>query len=191
MEIKRYTITELELLSGLPRRTIHFYVSQKLLPAPDSRGGPGAKYDEGHLARLQLIKALQGHLRLDGIRQALEAMTTAEMQKLVSESVAGATTWDAAALTAWLAGDGRKEADTPVQGCRGNISFAAMGRKDTGGGGQEPNPLVTLRRNRLKGEEWRRFTVIDGVEVSIRGDVDPADAVRSIRRLLEQLQRRR
>jgi len=66
------TITELEKASGVPRRTVHFYIRQGVLPPPDGAGG-AARYGEEHLLRLRLIQELQkSHLKLAGIREAFE-----------------------------------------------------------------------------------------------------------------------
>ena len=80
--MKEYSIQELSEEGNVPRRTIHFYIQQGILPGPDG-AGLGAKYGEKHLLLLQLIPILrqQGN-RLDDIRaifsseneQALRAM---------------------------------------------------------------------------------------------------------------------
>ena len=55
--------------SGVPRRTIHFYVQQGILPPPQG-AGLAASYNEEHLLRLRLIPVLRREgLRLDEIRQ--------------------------------------------------------------------------------------------------------------------------
>jgi DNA-binding transcriptional MerR regulator len=73
-----YDITELARLSGLTVRTIRYYLQQRLLPSSGLRG-PGARYDAGHLARLQLIRRLQAeHLPLAEIRRRLEAGATTQ-----------------------------------------------------------------------------------------------------------------
>ena len=67
----RYTLTELAAEAGLTPRTVRYYLSQGLL-AVDATPGPGAKYDDAHLARLRLIKRLQReHLPLAEIRRRL------------------------------------------------------------------------------------------------------------------------
>jgi DNA-binding transcriptional MerR regulator len=73
-----YDITELARLSGLTVRTVRYYLQQRLLPSSGLRG-PGARYDAGHLARLQLIRRLQAeHLPLAEIRRRLEAGATTQ-----------------------------------------------------------------------------------------------------------------
>jgi DNA-binding transcriptional MerR regulator len=63
------TINDLERESGLPRRTVHFYVQQGVLPPPVGTG-PAARYSATHLLRLRALRALQGAgWRLDDIRR--------------------------------------------------------------------------------------------------------------------------
>lgn len=54
----RYTIDELAALAGVTRRTVRYYVSRGLLPAPEGLGR-GAHYHDGHLARLMMIRDRQ------------------------------------------------------------------------------------------------------------------------------------
>ena len=67
----RYNLTELADLAGVTPRTVRYYLSQGLLPAVGT-AGPGAKYDDVHLARLRLIRRLQReHQPLAEIRRYL------------------------------------------------------------------------------------------------------------------------
>ena len=71
--VAMHNIDELAHLSGLPSRTIRFYNTQGLLPAPIMRGRV-AYYNQEHLLVLNLIKELkeQQNLPLDVIKQLLE-----------------------------------------------------------------------------------------------------------------------
>ncbi len=81
-----YTIQELCEQSGLPRRTIHFYLQQGILPPP-SGAGVGVRYGEEHLLRLRLIPLLrQQGLRLDEIRQRFERSSPQELEQLARQS---------------------------------------------------------------------------------------------------------
>ncbi len=63
-----YTIQELSDLTGVPRRTIHFYTQQEILPPPEG-AGLSTRYQQVHLVRLKLIPILrQEGMRLDQIR---------------------------------------------------------------------------------------------------------------------------
>jgi DNA-binding transcriptional MerR regulator len=68
----RYGIQELVQLTGVPRRTIRYYVQRGLLEPPLG-AGRGHYYTEEHLGRLRQIRDLQSQgLRLDEILGCLE-----------------------------------------------------------------------------------------------------------------------
>jgi len=56
------TLAELADATGIPARTIRFYISRGLLAGP-AKAGRGAVYTSGHLKRLEKIKELQGQGR--------------------------------------------------------------------------------------------------------------------------------
>ena len=53
-----FSLTDLARLTDVTPRTIRYYISQGLLAAPTG-SGQAARYGEGHLARLRLIRRLQ------------------------------------------------------------------------------------------------------------------------------------
>jgi DNA-binding transcriptional MerR regulator len=78
----RYSLTELADLAGVTPRTVRYYLAQGLLPAT-GQSGPGSKYDDGHLARLRLIRRLQAeHLPLAEIRRRLDDLGDDEIREL-------------------------------------------------------------------------------------------------------------
>ena len=80
MEDHQYTIQELCDQTGLPRRTIHFYSQQGIIPPPQG-AGVGSYYTEIHLVKLRLVPLLrQDGLRLDQIRKKLETTPFDELQ---------------------------------------------------------------------------------------------------------------
>lgn len=86
MSEKVFTIQDLSDLTGFPRRTIHFYSQQGLLPPPHSAGA-GAYYDETHLLRLKMIPVLrQKGLRLDDIRAHFNQASPAELKHSLKEA---------------------------------------------------------------------------------------------------------
>jgi DNA-binding transcriptional MerR regulator len=87
--MEEYTIQELSDLSGVARRTIHFYTQQGILPTP--RGaGLSTRYLPEHLVRLKLIPFLRSRsLRLDQIRTFLNEQDPGELQQLLAEEQAG------------------------------------------------------------------------------------------------------
>ncbi len=57
------TLAELSDQSGIPARTIRFYIARGLLDGP-VKAGRGAVYTSGHLERLEKIKSLQAEGRM-------------------------------------------------------------------------------------------------------------------------------
>lgn len=79
-----YDLGELSGLASVTPRTVRYYIQQGLLPAPGATG-PGAKYGEGHLDRLRLIRRLQRtHLPLAEIRRRLERLSDVEVREMLS-----------------------------------------------------------------------------------------------------------
>jgi|SRR6516225_5594172 len=54
----RISLNELAKQSGVPERTIRYYISRGLIPGP-VRGGRGAEYTQEHLAVIQNVRRLQ------------------------------------------------------------------------------------------------------------------------------------
>lgn len=75
----RYSIEELERLSGYTSRTIRYYIARGLLQPAYGRG-PTATYDRDHLKRLQYIELLkQERMSLDDIHDHLLEMGPADI----------------------------------------------------------------------------------------------------------------
>ncbi len=73
-----YSLADLCDLADVTPRTVRYYVSQGLLRSPGT-SGPSARYDDGHLARLRLVRRLQReHLPLAEIRARLAALSDEE-----------------------------------------------------------------------------------------------------------------
>lgn len=73
-------MAELAERSGLPVATIKFYLREGLLPPGEAVGATRARYNDAHLRRLRLIRALAevAQLRLDVVRAVLGAVETAD-----------------------------------------------------------------------------------------------------------------
>lgn len=69
-------MSELSKRSGRPVATIKFYLREGLLHSGEATGATRARYDESHLRRLRLIRALVdvAGLRLDDVRKILAAV---------------------------------------------------------------------------------------------------------------------
>jgi DNA-binding transcriptional MerR regulator len=85
----QYSLQDLADLADVSPRTIRYYVAQGLLPSP-GQVGPGARYTDGHLARLRLIRRLQReHLPLADIRTRLAGLDDATILGLVEAEAPG------------------------------------------------------------------------------------------------------
>jgi DNA-binding transcriptional MerR regulator len=82
-------MSELARRSGLPVATIKFYLREGLLHPGEATAATRAAYDESHLRRLRLVRALVevADLRLDAVRQVLTAV---EDRTLPMHQVVGA-----------------------------------------------------------------------------------------------------
>jgi len=183
METKTYLISELEQLTGLPRRTIHFYVQKGLVPAPSSKGGP-ARYPEESLLRLQMIRLLQGsHLKLDGIREALDGMDASQMRQMVTQAESGHKEWDVETLKKWV----NSEPVSKPKAVAGNISFASIGNIEPVK--ENHNLLSSIKRQPAKSAvKWERHCIEDGIELNIREDLS-FRAQQLVQALLRELKR--
>jgi DNA-binding transcriptional MerR regulator len=76
---EEYTLEDLERLSGLPIRTLRFYIQEGLLPGPDTRG-KFTRYSGKHLAAIEFIQRLKNmRVPLQQIRHLLDNMGTEEL----------------------------------------------------------------------------------------------------------------
>jgi DNA-binding transcriptional MerR regulator len=84
----RYTMADLEAETGLPGRTIRYYITQGLLPPARGRG-VGATYGPTHLLRLKAIGLLKkDNTPLEQIRQRLQDMRDAELAAMLEVETA-------------------------------------------------------------------------------------------------------
>ena len=82
-----YSLSQLAALAGVSPRTVRFYVAQGLLRGPEA-AGPATRYEEGHLARLRLIRRLQSqHLPLAEIRRRLEGLSDEQVVELLGSAL--------------------------------------------------------------------------------------------------------
>jgi DNA-binding transcriptional MerR regulator len=155
-----YTITQIEEMTGVLRRNIHFYVKERLLSPPLGLRS-SARYNEEHLLRLGVIRVLQGsHLRLEGIREALEKMDLPSMRRMLSSAEGSRKEWDAQAVDNLVGITHAKPR---------NVSFLRMGTHD----GEHANNLLSTLPGKTasSGDTWRRIVVAEGIELNMNADL--------------------
>lgn len=80
----RYTLSELEEITGIKGRTIRYYITEGLLQPAYGRG-PSATYDHDHFLRLQAINQLkEQRLPLRSIKEHLEQLTTDDLAVMIN-----------------------------------------------------------------------------------------------------------
>lgn len=170
----RYTVDDLAAQVGISVRTIRFYIAEGLLPGPDSRGrGPG--YGEDHLLRLRLARRLvDRHLPLAEVRDRLAGLSLDDLRALLTEEDQQAQRRRGASPRAYVSelleqarGARRAPAPPPPQ-------LAAAARVA---------PLLKRAEPPPPSASWRRFDLVDGVELHVRTDVERQQSA-LIRRLL-------
>lgn len=168
----QYRIKDLEKMTGIKPRTIHYYIKERLIP-PAAGAGGGAFYNDEHVMRLNLIKEMQrSHLKLSGIREALDGMSVSEMEQLYERAIKGKVSWDSNSLENWIV-----DTDNPVHPNR-TISQDQDSPSDQDENqqpqrniGKDDSYLKDLKRSALPDSSWERFHVIDGVEINVRSDI--------------------
>lgn len=76
----RYTMTQLEELTGFSARTIRYYIQEGLI-GPAFGRGPSATYDRDQFLRLMRVAELKTEFpALDQIRERLNGISTADLE---------------------------------------------------------------------------------------------------------------
>jgi DNA-binding transcriptional MerR regulator len=152
-----YTVDELAAVTGMTVRTTRYYAGLGLLPPPGRRGRM-AYYTEEHRARLELIRALQGH-----------GFTLAAIEKYLARVPTDASVEDLALqramLTSWGASTGEPLTRRQLEARAGR----ALGDVDV-------QRLVNFYAVRVEGD---RFQLLPSFDVALKLiDLDiPADSM--------------
>lgn len=161
-----FDIKELCARARVTPRTVHFYVQQGLLPPPGSVG-PGARYGEGHVSRLRLIRLLQKqHLPLAEIARRTKGLTDAQVDALVAETKARRAEPKGSALD-YIRGVLEEPADpadprwkfaAPGEPLRPQRSFSRLAS----------DALASAPSAAPERSQWERFSLADGIELHVR-----------------------
>jgi DNA-binding transcriptional MerR regulator len=193
-----YSLADLCGLADVTPRTVRYYIAQGLLRSPGT-SGPGARYDDGHLARLRLIRRLQReHLPLAEIRARLAALTDDEAitqaEGPAEPPVDSALDYVRGVLGGRAlrtpAGPGRPSAAmAPAAAMRLAASAAdfaapAPGRAATVLGRAEPPPAADEPRPAPDRSHWERYTLAPDVELHVRRPLTRSQN-RAVTRLIE------
>jgi DNA-binding transcriptional MerR regulator len=155
----RYSLTELADLSGVTPRTVRYYLAQGLLPAV-GQTGPGSKYDDGHLARLRLIKRLQAeHLPLAEIRRQLDGLADQQILELAGDPAPTPPIGSALEYVRTILGGPVRAAGAPARLTR-SPTFSATPAPAPASSGLTPPPADR--------SQWERIALAPDIELHIR-----------------------
>ena len=180
------TIEELAEQTETPVRTIRYYIAEKMLPGPGSRG-KGTVYTEEHLLRLRLIRRLtQRREPLAEIRALMARISDDEVRALLAEEDARSQTLERAEqavsprdyIAALL--DQARRRDPPSPRRPPVASAGASARRGYG----KTRAERAARPERVGGQAsaWRRVERTPGVELHIQ-----AKAEKRYKRLIARL----
>lgn len=174
------TLEDLVNISGLPLRTVRFYIQEGLLPGPDSRG-KNARYTEEHLERLEWIQRLKEHHRpLREIRILLNNMTPREIKALLDgqekmqEYLSNFNVKGEDAIDHLPVGNSALDYIRSVEGKEGKTQEAT-------------DPTVNLNLSASASvspssidirESWQRIVIGDGIELNLKLPIRSEDKAR-------------
>lgn len=176
---KTFTISELEKVTGVGRRTIYYYTQEKLIPPPVG-AGLSAKYEEIHYLRLKLIYHLQkSHLKLSGIKEIIDGMSIKEMRDKL-KNIEKSDNWQFSTVFRSLSKSffDKKEKEemldqTPSLMVSENISFVTNKQLVESVSTPKNQSIAEKKQHVPKAERtWKRYDVMEGVEVNIRSDIE-------------------
>lgn len=168
-------ISELARQANVSVRTIRFYISEGLLPAPQARGR-FASYDEDALLRLQAIRLLkEAFLPLREIRERLSGLTSVEVRQLLADLEKPPMARQALLSPAVDYIDqlmARKDAPRSMEAVRENSNPVRPRRPAPSGPQAEP-----------QSESWRHYRIAPGIVVMASDPLD-GDSQKKLEELL-------
>jgi DNA-binding transcriptional MerR regulator len=169
----RHSLTELADLAGVTPRTVRYYLAQGLLPGV-GQTGPGSKYDDGHLARLRLIKRLQAeHLPLAEIRHQLDGLADEQILELAGNPAPAPPIDSALEYVRTILGESVRGPGAPARQMRSPASFATLG-VSLASEGTEPHRSSPVPMSSgpavppVERSQWERIALAPDIELHIR-----------------------
>ncbi len=151
-------IEELETRTGMPARTIRFYIAEGLLPGPGTRG-KGALYGDDHLQRLLLIRQLtEQRLPLAEVRRRLIDLSPSDVRDLLQEQQA---------LSMELRLADQRPSPKEYIG-----ALLAQARQGTRSIPAPVKPVPTSQDSATQESAWTRWELAPGLELHIRSDME-------------------
>lgn len=158
-----YTLAELSDLTDVTPRTVRYYITQGLLPAPTGQG-PGAHYTDAHLDRIRLIKRLQrAHQPLAAIRAQVAGLNDRQIARLADPAPEPSPT--SSAVDYIRAVMGETPAVAPPAPMTAHPSPMAAGPELVGRVIDEPLAYSAAAPDR---SQWERVSLTRDIELHVR-----------------------
>lgn len=180
-ETPSYSLDDLAREADVTQRTIRYYISEGLLPPPDS-AGRHARYTQDHLDRLRLIGHLkEAYLPLKEIRNRIAAMSPEQIRQAVSPVRSKAS----------------RGPDRPRRSSAGEYISRVLQESEAPYSVTESRPAPRVRiqapmEDRVPDRSWKRIQISEEAELLITEDAwerrgDRIDsALEWIRRMLNE-----
>lgn len=151
-ENEELTLKDLCEESGLPERTVRFYMAKGIIP-PAPRTGPGVRYPRAHLTRLRLLRKWQdAQLPLEQIGKLLAGLDDAGVERMYRSQTAE---------TARAAGGSEVGSAT-------DYIRKALGKTSSPTHPAAQMPPLPPTEDTFARSQWERFVVDDDVEIHVR-----------------------
>jgi DNA-binding transcriptional MerR regulator len=167
-------ISELCERAEVTPRTVHFYVQQGLLP-PAGSPGPGARYGEGHVSRIKLIRLLQKqHLPLAEIAKRTRGLSDAQVEGLLAETIKQRRTESKGSALEYIRGvlaEPRAGVGRTSRPSVGEPFHMASMKPPIAASAGAPNMVVAglgATSPAPSRSQWERYTLADGMELHVR-----------------------
>jgi DNA-binding transcriptional MerR regulator len=190
------TLEDIAKKSGLPLRTLRFYIQEGLLQGPDTHG-KFSRYSQQHLDRLELIQRLKNlRLPIKEIRNLLNAMTADEISKIreyqdILNPNLNLDTSERTEATISDAGSSALEYIRNLENDQKNLQTVTGYHAKTPPVSKQPVNFPkskTVYKNQTYAtndqEIWRRIVIDEGVELNIR-EPEGSDEELKVKKLIE------
>lgn len=171
MNNKNYTMPQLEKelknagFKDATSRKVRYFIEKGLLKGPRKKGG-GARYDDDHFIRILAIQKLWKRFwRLSEIKQELDGMTAEQIRELALQTGPETTPMTREETDDKLRHGIPRSLSTPSPSIYQEPSLANNEEKS--------NFIESVASESYpapNGNTWKRFNLLDGVELSVRND---------------------
>ena len=168
-------------------RTVRYYLSEGLLSPAEEKQGTASVFGYRHLLQLLVVKKLQSeHLPIRKIKELVDGRAERDLERLLGVNEGGATAKNDAlryleTLLTTQVSSPQPHASRPQHTLAG--AMASRAAPATAAAPVQPPPQPEAHAT------WARIEIEPGLELHVRGDYQPPDEARGLRRLARSVLR--